>query len=370
MVYDPYSAAISAGASALEAGIGYINTLNTNKANVDIANATNKANKDIASAANLLQQDMFNSQMDYNRAVQEENWNRADTTFQRAVMDATSAGLSPLAVLENANNVGGIISAPNAPQMHVPTMVGAQMSPLNPAFFGSLEDGAREMLDIIKQDKRLSSEEKMTRFKEEQENIRFEKQLRQTSALTNKRLNLENSQASRKLQEEIRQFNSTLELTVTENNRRYAEKQAEELTNYVRNLTGDVSGAYRYFKGSFDDYRIELRKWGDWYSEAVSQISADYESDSYNHTDSLSASVNSNSSSSADGKLNGASFGISSGESSSGGISASAGDSASSGESHARSFSTYLKQKLASAIADNPYPIWESNPYYRANPYY
>lgn len=370
MVADPYTVIGSVAGSALEAGVGYINTLETNKANQAIAEATNDTNKEIAAAANALQQDMFNAQMDYTRAVQEENWNRADTQFQRAVADASAAGLSPLAVLENAQNIGGVVSQPNAPNMHVPTMVGAQMSPLDPSYFGTYRDMARGFLDIIAQDKRLSAEEKMTRFKEEQENMRFEKQLRQTSALTNKRLNLENSQASRKLQEEIRQFNSTLELTVTENNRRYAEKQAEELTNYVRNITGDVSGAYRYFKGSFDDYRIELRKWGDWYSEAVSKITADYESDSYNSSSSLNTSVGANGSSSYDGGIRGGPVGIDTGTSFGKGANSSVGDSSSMGESHSRSFSTYLRQRLASELADNPYPVWENNPYYRANPYY
>lgn len=366
MVYDPYSAAIAAGTSALEAGVGYINTMNTNKANLAIAESTNEANKQIAAAANALQQDMFNSQMDYNRAVQEETWNRADTTFQRAVMDASKAGLSPLAVLENANNVGATLSAPSAPSMHVPTMVGAQMSPLNPAFFGSLEDGARAMLDIIKQDRRLSSEEKMTKYKEEQENIRFEKQLRQTSALTNKRLNLENTRASRDLQEKMREFNATLEMTVTENNRRYAEKQAEELRNYVSGLTNGASGAYRYFRGSFSEYRLELRKWGDWYSDAVSKITADYEADSYSNG--VSANVSANSGNALNGGVKVAGNGFDAGYSDS--LGASAGTKSDNSESHTRSFAMYLKQRLASEIADNPYPVWEDNPYYRANPYY
>lgn len=366
MVYDPYSTALATSNAALEAGLGYISTKKTNEANKDIANATNEANKDIAGAANELQLQMFNSEMDYNRAVQEETWNRADSTFQRAVMDATHAGLSPLAVLENANNVGATLSAPSAPQLHVPTMVGAQMSPLNPAFFGSLEDGARAMLDIIKQDRRLSSDEKMTRYKEEQENIRFERQLRQTSALTNKRLNLENTRASRDLQEKIREFNSTLELTVTENNRRYAEKQAEELRNYVSDLTNGASGAYRYFRGSFDEYRLELRKWGDWYSNAVSKITADYEADSYSNGVSANVSASANNALNAGAKVAGS--GVDAGYSD--GFGASTGTKSDNSESHTRSFTTYLRQRLASEIADNPYPVWEDNPYYRAHPYY
>lgn len=332
MVYDPYSAAISAGASALEAGVGYINTVKTNEANMEIANATNEANKEIAAAANALQQDMFNAQMDYNRAVQEESWNRADTTFQRAVMDATNAGLSPLAVLENANNNGGIISAPGAPSMHVPTMIGAQMSPLNPAFFGSLEDGARAMLEIISQDKRLSAEKKLTVYKEEQENYRFERQLRATSALTNKQLNLQNSRESRELQESIREFNATLENTVTEQNRRYALEEADKLSQYVTRMTGGASGAYKKYD-NYDEYNTALRDWADAYSEKTQDIVANF-SKSKNASGSGGLHVNV------------------------GPVGVGAQGSGSSGESTSKNFDTYYKHEMASWVAKNPRPVY------------
>ncbi len=332
MVYDPYSTIISAGTSALEAGVGYINTVNTNKANQEIAKATNDANKEIAAAANALQQDMFNSQMDYTRAVQEENWNRADTQFQRAVMDATAAGLSPLAVLENAQNIGGIVSQPSAPNMNVPTMVGAQMSPLNPAFFGSLEDGARAMLEIIAQDKRLSAEDKLTRFKEEQENYRFEKQLRQTSALMNKQLNLQNSRESRQLQEDIREFNATLENTITEQNRRYALDEADKLSQYVSRMTGGVSGAYEKYD-NYDEYNSALRNWAIAYSDKSQEIVANY---------------NKSKSRSGSGSVS-AGFGP---------IHVGASGSGSSGESFGENFDNYYRHEMASWVAKNPRPVY------------
>lgn len=211
---------------------------------------------------------------------------------------------------------------------------------------------------------------KIEKLRQTEENSRFEKQLRTTTALTNKQLNLENSRKSKELQEQIREFNKNLEFTVTEGNRRYAENTAKELTNYVKSLTGDASGAYRYFKGSFDEYRLELRKWGDWYSNSVAKITADYESDSYNASGSVTAGANANTTDSGSGKLGAFSIGIDGSHTDTSGFGTSAGASSSGGESHTRSFATYLKQRLASEMADNPYPVWESNPYYRANPYY
>lgn len=359
------------GSSIATAEYGKWDNIRTNDANISMNRETNAMNKQIADEANQLQLDLFNQQMDYTRQTQQTEWERADSSLQRAVADASKSGLSPLSVIASGGSPSGaIVSQPSAPNMHVPTMQAAQMNPLNPAYFLSMNDAARAAFDIIKDDRHMRSEEKIERLKQTEENYRFEKQLRATSALTNKRLNLENSRKSKELQEQIRQFNSNLELAVTEGNRRYAENTAKELTNYVKNITGDASGAYRYFKGTFDEYRLELRKWGNWYSDAVAKITADYESDSYNLSSGVNVSANGGNSSSYDGKLNGFSLGIGTGDSSSSNFGASSGASASGGETHTRSFATYLKQRLASEMADNPYPVWESDPYYRANPYY
>ena len=213
------------------------NVRSTNKTNIQMQQETNALNKQIADEANALQLNMFNEQMDYTRQLQEQEWNRADTQLQRAVADAEQAGLSPLTAL-GAGSTGQIVSQPSAPSLHAAQMVSPYANPMNPVDFQSLRDLDRAVLDIIKQDRQSSSAEKIEKYKQEQENSRFTAQLRQTAALTNKQLNLENSKESRRLQEQIREFNATLEQTKSESDRRYKLEELDTLKGYALALTG------------------------------------------------------------------------------------------------------------------------------------
>lgn len=93
-----------------------------NAANLEHANYWNQKNYDLASEAHqvqLAQQNWANEQYiesrDYDRAMQQQIFNREDTAIQRAVQDATSAGFSPLAALGMPANAGQIISSSSAP---------------------------------------------------------------------------------------------------------------------------------------------------------------------------------------------------------------------------------------------------------------
>ena len=211
--------------------INFGSTQITNMRNVALQRETNALNKQIADERNAMQINMFDQQMDYTRQVQEKEWNRADTQLQRAVADAELAGLSPLTAL-GAGSTGQVVSQPSAPALQAAQMVSPYNNPMNPVDFQSLRDLDRAVLDIIKQDRQSSSTEKIEKYKQEQENSRFMAQLRQTSALTNKQLNLENSKESRRLQEQIREFNATLEQTKTENDRQYKLKELDTLKAY------------------------------------------------------------------------------------------------------------------------------------------
>ena len=239
----------------------YINRRNNrenNTANIQMQRETNALNKQIADEANALQLNMFNQQMDYTRQVQEEEWNRADTQLQRAVADAELAGLSPLTAL-GAGSTGQVVSQPSAPSLHAAQMVSPYSNPMNPVDFQSLRDLDRAVLDIIKQDRQSSSSEKIEKYKQEQENSRFTQQLRQSSALTNKQLNLENSKESRRLQEQVREFNATLEVTKTENNRRYKLEELKTLKEYALSLTGGASGNFKKCN-SFNEWQNDFNK--------------------------------------------------------------------------------------------------------------
>lgn len=153
--------AFGLGSAFATSEYGKWNTIRTNEANAAMTRETNAMNKQIADEANKLQLDLFNQQMDYTRQTQQTEWDRADSSLQRAVADASKAGLSPLATLSSGGSASGsVVSQPSAPQMHVPTMYAAQMNPMNPAYFTSINDAARAAFDIIKDDKHMGSEEK------------------------------------------------------------------------------------------------------------------------------------------------------------------------------------------------------------------
>ena len=304
----------------------------TNRNNYQMQMKTNALNKQIADENNALQLDMFNEQMDYARQLQETEWNRADTQLQRAVADAELAGLSPLTAL-GAGSTGQIVSQPSPPSLHSAQMVSPYSNPMNPVDFASLRDLDRAVLDIIKQDKQLSSQEKIDAYRREQEDSHFQQQLRQTSALTNKQLNLENSRESRRLQEQIREFNSTLEVTKTENNRRYKLDELDRLKGYAMALTGDTSGNFKRYD-NYSEWEKAFNKWSTDYTDFCSTITADYYSISKSKGGSGSADVGA--------------LGIK------GGISGSGQTSSSKTES----FSVYYRHKMASYFARNPVPVY------------
>lgn len=306
------------------------NQLN-NQRNVALQRETNALNKQIADERNAMQLDMFNEQMDYTRQVQETEWNRADTQLQRAVADAELAGLSPLTAL-GAGSTGQVVSQPSAPALQAAQMVSPYNNPMNPVDFQSLRDLDRAVLDIIKQDRQSSSTEKIEKYKQEQENSRFTQQLRQTSALTNKQLNLENSRESRRLQEQIRQFNATLEQTKTENDRQYKLKELDSLKGYALAITGNASGAFKRVP-DYKQWEKEFNDWSQRYVEYSNTIEADY----------ISTSKSKGGSGSADVGIPGIK----------GGVSASGQTS----ESKSESFSEFYKHKMASFFAKDPVPV-------------
>lgn len=308
------------------------NVESTNRINRKMQRETNAQNLQIARENNALQLDMFNRQMDYTRQLQEAEWNRADTQLQRAVADAELSGLSPLTAL-GAGSTGQIVSQPSAPALHSAQMVSPYNNPMNPVDFQSLRDLDRAVLDIIKQDKQLSSSEKIEKYKREQEDSHFQQQLRQTSALTNKQLNLENSRESRRLQEQIREFNSTLEVTKTENSRRYKLEELDKLKGYALSLTGESSGNFkRYY--DYKEWESAFNKWSSDYTDFCSTITADYYSSSKSKGGSGSADVG---------------IGVVKG-----GVSGSGQTSSSKTES----FSVYYRHRLSSYFARNPVPIY------------
>lgn len=308
----------------------------TNMRNVALQRETNALNKQIADERNAMQIDMFNQQMDYTRQLQETEWNRADTQLQRAVADAELAGLSPLTAL-GAGSTGQIVSQPSAPALQAAQMVSPYNNPMNPVDFQSLRDLDRAVLDIIKQDRQSNSDEKIEKYKQEQENSRFAAQLRQTAALTNKQLNFENSKESRRLQEQIREFNATLEQTKIESDRRYKLDELDRLKGFALSLTGESSGNFKRVT-DYNQWVEEFDSWSKRYADYSAAITADFYSTSKSKGGSGSLNLGMNS------PIKGLN----------GGISANCQTS----DSKSESFSVYYRHKMASYFAKDPVPIY------------
>lgn len=93
-----------------------------NQANLEHSNYWNSINAGMAQTAldsQMKQQDWTNEQYiesrDYDRALQQQLFQREDTAIQRAMQDATSAGFSPLAALGVPANAGQVVSSSSAP---------------------------------------------------------------------------------------------------------------------------------------------------------------------------------------------------------------------------------------------------------------
>lgn len=137
----------------------------TNEMNYKIAQETNAQNYKIAQEANQLQRDMFNEQMDYTKATQQTEWDRADSALQRGTQDAIAAGISPLAIANSGGaSSGSVVSQPSAPSMHTAQMQAAQMQAAmeNPLLFdtNTITDGARALFEATMSDTKMSHESK------------------------------------------------------------------------------------------------------------------------------------------------------------------------------------------------------------------
>lgn len=121
---------------------GMRNTDKTNQANKDIADETNAVNKAIADQNLAFQRE----NLDYQKALQQQLFEREDTSYQRTVSDMRAAGLSPLS-MQNANGAGEVVST-QALNNGYQAQQSAPMQAYNPDFqLGFLGDIAQNYAD-------------------------------------------------------------------------------------------------------------------------------------------------------------------------------------------------------------------------------
>lgn len=81
-----------------------------NQTNLDIARETNQMNWNVAQQNLAYQNKLF----EYNKALQQQQWEREDTSYQRTKADMLAAGLNPLS-MQGTNGAGEVVSQ-TAPQ--------------------------------------------------------------------------------------------------------------------------------------------------------------------------------------------------------------------------------------------------------------
>lgn len=101
------------------------NAENTNQANKEIAQETNNLNKEIADQNFAFQQDWN----EYQKALQQQIFEREDTAYQRTAKDMMAAGLNPLS-MQGTNGAGQIVST-TAPQNNFQAQQPAAMQQAN-----------------------------------------------------------------------------------------------------------------------------------------------------------------------------------------------------------------------------------------------
>lgn len=300
---------------------------------------TNETNKRNVDATNALQLDMFNKQMDYTKALQQEEWSRQDSAYQRTVDDLVNAGLSPLLASGGATSSGSIVSTPSAPHLSVAQAIAPQFDTT------FISDLTRELIasDTTKSVAQASNEATRLNLLSSLESA--EKQL-------DMQIKSNETIAENKQYQEFQQFltNSRLSLSIADRDSvvNFASQAHRDISNL---FGGDVPVKVVH---NFDEWQSAYTSW--WSSFMSSSTLADIE----NVTSSTSTSTSSGSSFGSSDK---ASVGL--GVSGSGSVSTGIGSSSNSSKSNSFGYSSQktgsnflLTQKLQKYCRSNPYPVY------------
>ena len=137
-----------ADVAGMQTSASIINTNNTNKANLDIAQQTNQANKDIAQMANEHNEAMLNKQIqqEWDMWNAENEYNSPAAQMQRYA----DAGVNPYMSVGNVSSGNASsMSSPSAQPAAVPQMQGATMMPANMSGLSGLRGIASRFVEMM-----------------------------------------------------------------------------------------------------------------------------------------------------------------------------------------------------------------------------
>lgn len=319
----------------------------TNQANKESVNSTNQMNFDIANMNNEAQLAMFNDQMDWTKHVQQTEWARADSQLQRATADATAAGLSPLAALgSGAGSNGQVVNQPNAPQLDLSHMMSSVQ---NPFIADNIMSTSllQSIMDSLSSDKKLSSQEKISKMENETERYRVT-----TEATT----------AADKLSEQIREYDKdfahNLEVFTKEFKLASSAEDFKQSLEQRKQLYSEIKerfGVVPQIKYTDDkaQYHSLYNGFMEGYSSLVNSLGADYSS----HSSSSSSNESNNWSGGVGAGANvmgqggNGSLNLSKGESS----------SESNGQSEASSYAFKVKKQFEAGMAKLVFPVYNGD---------
>lgn len=141
-------AASDIAVAGMQTSASIVNTNNTNKTNLDIAQQTNQANKDIAQMANEHNEAMLNKQIqqEWNMWNAENEYNSPAAQMKRYA----DAGVNPYMSVGNVSSGNASsMSSPSAQPAAVPQMQGATMMPADMSGLSGLRGIASRFVDMM-----------------------------------------------------------------------------------------------------------------------------------------------------------------------------------------------------------------------------
>lgn len=141
-------AATDVAVSGMQTSASIVNTNNTNKANLQIAQQTNQANKDIAQMANEHNEAMLNKQIQqqWDMWNAENEYNSPAAQMQRAD-DAGINAYQALGMMNSGN--ASSMTSPSAQPAAVPQMQGATMQPADMSGLSGLRGIASRFVEMM-----------------------------------------------------------------------------------------------------------------------------------------------------------------------------------------------------------------------------
>lgn len=151
-------AAGDVAAAGAQASASIVNTNNTNKTNLQIAQDTNKANMEIAQMSNEYNQQMLERQIEqeWDMWNAQNEYNSASSQRQRL----EEAGMNPYLMMDggSAGTASGMTS-PSAQPAVVPQMQGATMQPADMSGLSGLRGIASNFVSLLKSEEEIKGQQ-------------------------------------------------------------------------------------------------------------------------------------------------------------------------------------------------------------------